>query len=181
MRRLFTRLLFLGVLCTASMIPSSTPASQPTEYELKAAFLYNFAKFVTWPTNSFSTINSVVTIGILGDDLFGSALDTVLEGKTVKRRAFVIRRSCRIDEVKDCAIVYISLSERGRVRRILDALEGHAVLTVSDLDDFARSGGIINFFMEHNRLRFAINISAADKAGLKISSKLLSLATVVNG
>ncbi len=139
--------------------------SEATEYDLKAAFLMNFVQFVKWPGGASATV------GILGDDPFEGKLQKVLHGK------LGIKRSRRPEELKNCQIIFISKSERGNVGAILSSLEGTNVLTVGDMEGFARQGGIIGFTMDGDRVRFEVNTSAARRSGLEISSRLLKLAS----
>ena len=138
-----------------------------TEYDLKAAFLCNFAQFVKWPGGASGTI------GILGDDPFGGKLEKALQGK------LSIKRSRRPEDLKSCQIVFVSKSERGNVSGIIANLGEAHVLTVGDSDGFARQGGVIGFTMDGDKVRFEINTAAARRAGLVISSHLLKLASRV--
>lgn len=154
-------------------------AQSPTEYEVKAVFLYNFAKFVEWPGVAGDAPNEPFVIGILGEDPFGKVLDETLRGKTVNGRTVVIARLLRAKDARGCHIVFISGSESRHLHSIFESLQGSNVLTVGETEGFARQGGAINFTLEESRVRFEINIEAAQRAGLKISSKLLSLAKIV--
>lgn len=154
-------------------------ASQTREYDLKAAFLFNFAQFVEWPAEAFADSTSPITIGVLGDDPFGQSLDHIVAGERVRRRAFVVRRFRSVDQVQSCQILFVSSSERKRLDRILGALAHRSVLTVGDTKDFTDHSGIIGFDLEQQRLRLRINVAAANDARLTISSKLLRQAVVV--
>jgi len=147
-----------------------------SEYRVKAAFLYNFAKFVEWPVGAPS---GPIKIGILGKDPFGSTLDNTVKGKTANGRTLVIKRLKRTQDARSCHIVFVSESEKARITEILATIKGAPVLMVGDVERFAHRGGTVNFYLEQNKVRFEINVEAADKAGLKISSKLLSLARIV--
>lgn len=151
----------------------------PSEYQLKAAFVFNFAKFVDWPANTFSGPQSPFAICILGADPFGPAMDDALRGKTVVDHPVVVERIKDAAAARHCQIVFISGSEKHRLRDILESLKGANVLVVGDVDGFAAAGGTIELTLQDNRVRFAINTGAADGAGLRISSKLLALATIV--
>lgn len=155
-------------------------AQTATEYQIKAAFLYNFIKFVQWPPESFPDEDQPFVIGILGDDPFGPILDRVVQGKLVNGRKLVVWRSDTLTQLRGAHLVFISRSERGRLRQVLRELAGKPILTVSEIDGFARLGGMINFRMQGDRVRFEINPEAVRAAGLKMSSKLLSLATIVS-
>jgi uncharacterized protein DUF4154 len=154
-------------------------AQSPTEYQVKAVFLYNFAKFVDWPQPVGNASLDPFVIGVLGDDPFGNVLDQALLGKSVNGRPLRVRRFKRAEDAKACQIVFISSSEGKHLQFILQSLKGTSVLTVGDTKGFADLGGVINFILEDDRVHFEINVDAAESAGLKISSKLLSLAKVV--
>jgi hypothetical protein len=147
-----------------------------TEYRIKAAFLYNFSRFVDWPDSIIQT--GRFTICVLGVDHFGDALDNLM-GKRVQDSTLHIRRLHAAADMDDCRMVYVSVSESDRVHDILASLEAQPILTVSDTADFAEQGGIIRLKLVDKKVRFDINIDAAQRAGLNISSKLLSLATIV--
>lgn len=159
-------------------IPQRTYAEH-REYEVKAAFLYNFSKFVEWPQGSFRDAKSPFVICAIGEDPFGGALDTI-HGKNINGRKVVIKRMESIEDGEECHILFISASERGNLSQIFRTIKQLSVLTVGDMKGFAGSGGIINFISEDNRIGFEINVSAAEKANLKISSKLLKLGKIVN-
>lgn len=154
-------------------------ADTPGEYQLKAAFLFNFAKFVQWPTTSFSSPQSEFDICILGDDPFGKSIDDVLRDKTVGEHHVAILRCKNPTEVSHCQIVFVSSSEKKRVSEILASLKSANTLVVGETDGFAESGGAIQFTLENQRVHFIINVDAAEHAGLQVSSKLLALARVV--
>ena len=146
------------------------------EYEVKAAFLYKFVNFVEWPPESK---DQVLCIGIIGEDPFGGALDLAVKGKPINGREFSIQRFKPGREVTGCQIVFISASEKKRVRSILDQLEGISILTVSEVPGFCEAGGMVNFELLNERVRFEINPEAAERVRLKLSSKLLNVAKVV--
>jgi len=152
-------------------------AQAPTEYQVKAAFLYNFAKFVEWPVNAPGTR---FCIGILGTDPFGPLIDETLAGRTLGSRGVVVRRFSRPEDAFDCQIVFVA-SSATPLKLLLRRFEGKAVLTVGDAPAFCQSGGIIGFQVAERRIRFAVNLEAAERAQLQLSSKLLSLATKVWG
>lgn len=148
-----------------------------SEYQVKAAFLLNFGKFVEWPSGDASDL----LICVLGDDPFGETLDDTVAGRTVGRRTVATRRIGAVAQAKSCSILFVSRSESGSVDGILSALRGSPILLVGELDRFATRGGMINFVEVDQKIRFEINEAAAKKAGLKISSQLLRLATIVQG
>jgi hypothetical protein len=149
------------------------------EYQVKAAFLFNFAQFVEWPTNAFSTPQSPLVIGILGNDPFGRFLDELVRGETVNGRSLVIHRYRRVEECEICHILFISTSEARQVEQILAKLKGRSLLTVAEMDAFANRGGMIRFVTEQNKIRFRINVDATKAGGLTVSSKLLKAAAIV--
>lgn len=171
-----------AALCLA-LGPLDPPPAAPeprasSEYEVKAAFLYNFAKFVEWPQDGRLEAEPFV-ITVLGDDPFGRVLDDTLRGKTVGRSAIALRRAARIEDVGRSEILFISDSERTRLSPILSRVGSAAVLTVGETSDFAARGGIIGFRIQGERVRLDISVSAAERAGLKISSQLLRVARLV--
>jgi hypothetical protein len=146
-----------------------------SEYEIKAAFLFNFAKFVEWPAKPTGESEPTFTIGILGRDPFGDALEQTIGEKTVKGRKIVLKRFRNAGELKPCEILFVSDYERPSLPEILSRLRNQNVLTVSDMPDFGRRGGMITLFTEDNKVRFAIRTDLAERAGLKLSSRLQSL------
>jgi hypothetical protein len=149
------------------------------EYRVKAAFLYNFTKFVDWPPGDQHPAQPFI-IGILGDDPFGDDIQR-LAGKAVGDRSLSIRRYPAWDDAAaTCDILFITASQKDDLETILDRLGGTSVLTVGDSNDFARRGVMINFFMGANKVRFEVNLKQATQAGFKISSRLLKLATIVD-
>jgi hypothetical protein len=160
------------------VLSSRVQAQASGEYQVKAAFLYNFLKFVDWPAQSFANDSSPFIIGVVGNDTFNSTIDQAVSGKTANGRPIVIKRFASSKALTYCHILFISPSERDRFRQILGTT-GSGVLTVSETDGFTQIGGIVNFTLVDSKVRFEINQSAAERAGLKISAKLLSLARVV--
>lgn len=148
------------------------------EYLIKAALLYNFAKFAEWPVDAFAGATAPLRICILGDDPFGAALDALV-GKQVHERPLAIARILALAETARCQILFVSESESARLTEILDYVGGHPILTVADFSRFAQSGGIIGLKTVDNHSRIEVNIDAVNRAGLKLSSKLLRLAETV--
>jgi len=167
--------LLLPALLLAWLPPTSLAGDAgQTEYRVKAALLYNFARFVTWP----DTPAGPFTLCILGADPLREHLD-ILQNKTVHERKLRIMHLTSLAMIDDCQLVYIGSSYTHKLHDVLSLLKVHPVLTVSDIDDFIASGGIIGFRLIDNKVRFEINTDAAVNAGLSISSKLLTLATTV--
>ena len=149
------------------------------EYQVKAAYLFNFAKFVEWPKKAFADENTPITIGILGDDPFGPALDSLAASQEIQGREIVVRRFSRIDGIENGQILFISRNREKLLSDILGRLEGKCVLTVSETRTFAFDGGMINFVIIDDKVRFEINVKAAERAKLNLSSKLLRVARTV--
>ena len=154
----------------------TAPAAEVSEYDLKAAFLYNFVRFVDWPQDAFAGERTPLTICVLGEDPFGPSLDAVVRGEQVGERGMVIQRTGGLDDLGACHVLFVSRSERKRLAKVLARVQGQPVLTVADMEGFLRAGGVINFVQEDSRIRFLINTEAAERGGLRISSKLLRLA-----
>jgi hypothetical protein len=150
----------------------------PSEYQVKAVFLYEFGRFVEWPSLPQSPEQSF-NICVLGVDPFGIALDDVVKNKSVAGHEVVVRRLVGVSELGSCQILFVSPSEQSRLPTILNALVGKSVLTVGEGAQFARRGGMISFTIENNRVRFAVNRTAAETADLRVSSQLLRLATLI--
>jgi hypothetical protein len=163
-------------------VPSITwaQANPRAEYDLKAAFLFNFAKFIDWPATSSTKSHSAFTICVLGRDPFGRALDDSLQGKMIRDQSLAVRRLNDKTETRGCQVLFVSSSESGHLADILEIVRGANVLVVGETPGFAAAGGVIEFTLEENRVRFTINTDAANRAGLTVSSKLLALAKVVH-
>ena len=180
---------FLAALAAfAWLMPAASVCAKEVDeakaLRVKAAYLYNFAKFIEWPDNAFDDEKAPLVIGILGDDPFGTILDSTVKAKNVAKHPVKIRRlrwNKREDRaaLKDCHILFISRSEQSRLDKILAALKEHPVLVVSGIRDFARDGGMVGFVLEKGRIAFEINREALEKAKLKASSRLLKLARIV--
>ena len=152
-------------------------AQQPApEYQIKAAFLFNFAKFVDWPPEVFTDTNSPIVIGVLGKNVFGDYLKETIRDKSVRSRSFELKQFTSAIQATNCQILFISPELKENLPKIIAGLHNASILTVSETDQFIKAGGMVNFVIEDNKIRFQINDSAARKARLRISSKLLSLA-----
>ncbi len=170
------RAIALVLLVLAPGFPRLRAApSAPTEYEVKAAFLCSFAEFVEWP----AAPPGPITIGVLGSDPFGALLEETVRSRAIQTKSLEVRRLSRVEDALKCQIVYVSASEKGNLAAILKELAGSSVLTVSDIVGFAERGGMIGFVLEEKRVRFQINVAAAERSGLHISSRLLRLARIV--
>ena len=168
----------LSFAITVGILLCATAHGQAADpYQLKAVFLFNFAKFVEWPPEAFPATNSPIIIGVLGTNVFGNDLQNVIRDKTVNNRHFAFKNFNSPTEATNCHILFISPSLKDNLPKIVDGLHNASVLTVGETDQFISSGGMINFFIGDNKtVRFQISDDAAKKAGLKVSSKLLSLA-----
>ena len=170
------------VVLTSSVCAQEVDEAKATK--VKAAYLYNFTKFIQWPDTAFEDDKAPFVIGVLGDDPFGRILDDTVRGKKIAERSVKIRRLSWKEEegrtsLRSCHILYISDSERYRLDDILAALEQRPVLVVSDVREFASDGGMIGFVLEQGRIIFEVNREALERAELKASSKLLKLARIV--
>jgi hypothetical protein len=154
-------------------------AAEFPEYQLKAAFIYNFAKFIGWPATAFASADAPLVIGVLGEDPFGSALKETVEGKTVNGRKLEIKYFKHGDAIAGCHILFISRSEKENVATVLSVLQGKSILTVADFDGFGKRGGMMTLLVAGKSVRFEINLEAAEQAGLKVSSKLGALGLIV--
>ena len=148
------------------------------EYQVKAAFLYTFAKFVEWPPQAFSSPSAAITICVLGEDPFGSFLDDAVRGKTVEGRPLAVYRLTDLPTGHECKILFIATSERRRMPSLL-ASSPPGLLTVGDTAEFAAQGGVIGLRLDGERIRLSVNLTAAGKAKVRISSRLLSLANII--
>jgi YfiR/HmsC-like len=149
------------------------------EYQVKAAFLYNFAKFVEWPAGEFKSPGDPIVICVLGRNPFGPLLEQAIMGKQIDGRSLLTREVSGIRECGGCNLLFIGASEKKRWPAVLESLKTDSVLTVGETVNFAAAGGIINFKRDAGKVSFEINVYAAQRARLKISSKLLSLAKII--
>lgn len=170
----------LGVVM---LLLSSTRAQSPTagEYQVKAAFLFNFAKFVEWPPSSFSDASAPLRICVFGRDPFGQELRDMTNDRSINGRRLEVNHVVDLRDARSCHILFIASSGGTPVKQIIEGLHGASVLTVGDTKGFAEQGGMINFVLENDRVQFEVSRKAAEQAGLKISSKLLSVAKLVIG
>ncbi len=171
----FLFLLFLAIHSTSAVEKKRTF----TEYEVKASFLYKFTKFITWPDEKTQENVKTLRIGILGEDPFEDTIDRLLAGKQVQNKPIEIIRADKVDDLAQCHIVFISASEEEKLESILATLETQHILTVSDSQNFSKKGVMINLVTIKNKIHLEINPSHAKEAHLKISSQLLSLATII--
>lgn len=177
MRRYVTWLCAVAVLFIGALRVQAEAAD--TEHQVKAAFLFNFAQFIDWPPNAFTNTNAPICIGILGTDPFGESLDETVRDETIHGRTLVVRRSRKIEDLKDCQMIFVCRSEKKNLDEIFAALKGKPVLTVGETEGFAERGGGINFYRDGNKVRFEINPAVTRQNGLRVSSELLSLGRIV--
>jgi hypothetical protein len=171
------RLLSLVVMVSA-LPPNARAAEPPTEHQVKAAFIYNFARFIEWPPDARKDDDTFV-VSVLGRDPIAEVIVDTLRAKKIDGKTVVVRRIVRPEEVGSSQIVFICDSEQSRLSSILKGLEAAPVLTVGETDQFAERGGVIRFRVDRDQVRFDINVTAAERARLKISSELLKLARIV--
>jgi hypothetical protein len=165
----------LGLLLNGAYAQAPTAG----EYQVKAAFLFNFAKFVEWPPSGFSDASAPLRICVFGQDPFGQELRNITNEKTVNGRKLQVDQVSDLQHARSCHILFIARSGTTSVTQIVEGLRGASVLTVGDSKGFAEQGGMINFVLENDRVQFEVNRKAAEHSGLKISSKLLSVAKLV--
>jgi hypothetical protein len=160
------------------MAPVGVRASDSPEYDVKAAFLFNFAKFVEWPPSSFAGSNAPLVICVLGHDPFGSTLDDVVRDERANDRTLVVQRPARVDAARSCHILFVSASEQARFAEILGAVDRARTLTVADAPGFLEAGGHVRFFLAANHVRFEINADTTEHAAFRVSSKLMRVARI---
>jgi uncharacterized protein DUF4154 len=171
------RVLLAAAYCALSAGAAwSAPAA---EYQVKAAYLFNFGQFVEWPKNAFPSADAPFVIGILGEDPFGSVLDEVVHGESVAGHPLVIRRFRKAEDIDDCQVLFIGRGEASQLERVLRTLRGRHILTVTDFAGAGSRAAIVVLLTENNRIRMRINVAEARANDLVISSKLLRPAEIV--
>jgi len=169
----------LGGVVSLALLSRAVAAPPPTEYQVKAVFLFNFTRFVDWPPTALADPQAPFVIGVLGRDPFGRMLDDAVRGEQVNGRPLVVERYRSRTELKRCQILFIDRSAGVDLAPVLTALEGAGTLTVSDFEPDAPRNVTIRFLEEDHRIRLRIDVDSARSAGLTISSKLLRPAQVV--
>ncbi len=167
------------ILILFSPSTSFAQLTKASEDEVKATYLYNFGRFVQWSPGRPAGNGDSFPICVFGQDPFGSALDNILSGESINGKAVVPRRISKLQDALDCRVLYISMSEEGRLKEILAFLDKASVLTVSDIPQFSQRGGMIQFVVAQNKVRFEVNLTNAQDAGLTLSSELLKVAIAV--
>lgn len=170
--------LLLAALLVGSSIELSAQSRPAAEHEVKAAYLYQFGRYVEWPADQGATGSSLL-ICVLGHDPFGLALDEIVKGKVISTHPVVVKRILGPSELQDCRILFVSPSEDDRLPAILKALGKKTVLTVGEGIQFTRRGGMVAFTSEDRKVRFVVNLAAVEAAKLRLSSQLLRLAVSV--
>ncbi|HTQ36170.1 MAG TPA: YfiR family protein [Steroidobacteraceae bacterium] len=180
--RLARGALLLGALWLGMAVAQerAAAAAAPTEQQLKAVFVFNFSHFVAWPPSAFASPTDPFVIGVLGNDAFAAQVEEAVHDERLDTHPLEVRRFARVDDIQDCRILYIDRSQQAALGRVLTLLDHRDTLTVSDLDDAAKRGIIIQLATEDNRIRLLINTESAHSAGLTISSNLLRLARVAH-
>ncbi len=168
----------MALLLVCSTVFLSAQTSVTREYQVKAAFIFNFTQFVEWPENSFSGNQSPLIIGVLGQNPFGSFLEETVLGEKMNGHPLIVKYYNNVEEVKSCHILFVNLPETNKEEEVNAALKGRSILTVSDAPGFMQAGGMIRFFTKNNKIQFQINLEATKYANLVISSKLLRLAEI---
>jgi hypothetical protein len=176
--RMATCLLLVMLFATAKAAGVRAEGS-PSDYEVKAAYLYQFGKFIEWPERDSTRAAADFSICVLGTDPFGAKLDQTVAGRTIQDKPVTIRRLSAVSEALTCNVLFISSSERSRLPQILKVVEAESILTVADMRDFVSRGGMIDFQLINNRVVFEVDLPAVERASLKISSQLLKVAKVI--
>ena len=160
--------------------PCHAQSSGVAEYDVKAIFLYDFAKFVDWPSNSRAIDKSPLILCIVGADPFGGVLDNIVRGQRINEHEIAIRRTSKLEDLKTCQIAFVSRAENKYLSIILDSLRGSSTLVVGESQGFAERGGEIQLYLQDDSVHFAINIDAVQRAHLAINSSVLALAKIVH-
>ena len=168
-----------AILLSAATLCSVAPGQGGEEYRLKAAFLYNFTRFVEWPAESLKGPNDPIAICVLGKVPFGTVLAGAVDGKASQSHPLVVIPVVELTQAASCQVLFVPSSERKKYRAVLDAVAGRGALTVGETEGFLDQGGVIVLKLEDRKIRLQVNLTAAEKQRLKISSKLLSLATII--
>ncbi|HEX5426429.1 MAG TPA: YfiR family protein, partial [Candidatus Acidoferrales bacterium] len=171
------------LLAISEILPFEVQARQkrPTESQIEAIYLFNFTRFIEWPPDPAAAPGAeTFSLCVLGEDPFGKFLDATIAGERVGEKSFVARRISKPEDALDCRILFVSTSEQDHLKELFDVLANKSVLTVSDIPRFAERGGMIEFVMAKDKVRFEINLTSATEAGLTLSSDLLKVAVAVH-
>ena len=178
--RLLRFLLLLLLLVIPAASTSLGQGAPSRENQVKAAFIYNFAQFVEWPDDAFPGNGAPFVIGILGDGALHATLEQALKGKTAGGREFAVRNYRTVADIQRCHILFVGAAEQGRAGEVIQRVARQGTLTVGDFDGFTAQAGVVRFLTEDNKLRFEVNVEAANDEHLRVSSKLLKLARIYN-
>lgn len=172
------------LVCLSYILVSSSDCfpqqSPPTDSQVKAAYLYNFSRFVRWQESSAEGADSFA-ICVLGKSPFGNALSSIVAGETIGGKAIVTKNITSTQEAGSCGILFVSTSEEARLKQVMLAVRHSPALTVSDLPGFVNRGGMIEFVNQGGKIRFEVNVAPMKDAGLTVSSELLKVAIKVTG
>ncbi len=177
MRKYLIILMFAGVFLTGGVSAGTATLS---EYQVKAAFLYNFIKFIEWPNDAFMSVRQPITVAICGRDPFGGYLAEIIKNEPVQGRRIEVIRATADQLPERCQLIFVSSSEKARLSQIITSIGTRHIVTVSELEEFCEAGGAINFRVEESKIRFEINPDVIENAGVRINSKLLRLARIVH-
>ena len=177
-RKFIAIFILILTMSAVATLPARGEERKPGEYEVKAVFLYNLAKFIEWPDKSPDS-SPTLTFYILGDDPFGTNLDAI-KGKLIKGEKITVKHIDSINYLKNIGVLFISSSEKEQLEDLLKGIAGRPILTVGDTQSFAKRGVMINFYIENNKIRFEINMEAVKLAGLKINSNLLKMGKIID-
>ena len=167
----------LGLIPLMARCPAASNA--PSEYEVKAVFVFNFSHFIAWPSSAFATADQPFVIGVLGSDPFGPHLEAAVRGEQVDAHPLIVRHFHDIADISNCQILFIDRSEHAQLDRVISALDHRSVLTVSDQEGASQQGVMIQFTTKDNQIHLRINAASAHAAGLTVSSNLMRLADIV--
>ena len=179
-RIVWCSLVLAGLLSLAAASGAQAQAAPSIEYQVKAAFVVNIADYIEWPSGTFQNQNAPITLCIFRHDPFGSALDDIVRGRIIKGREVLARRITELSDLKSCQIIFVSIAEDKHFSEILNSVTGSSALVVGESENFAERGGEFQFYLDANKVRFAVNVDATQRARLKVSSKLLALAKIVH-
>jgi hypothetical protein len=176
LKTIHIRLKQLALLAGSILLLS---AQTPTrEYQVKAAFLFNFTQFIEWPAGSFSSTSAPLVIGIVGKNPFGNYLEETVSGENVNGHPLVVQQYKTVEDIKNCHILFLNLTDAAKIEQALTGIKSRSVLTVSDGPNFMKQGGMVRFFTRKNKIQFQVNTELTKAANLSISSKLLRLAEI---
>jgi hypothetical protein len=167
-------------LIVFNVAAGNAQSQKELEYKLKAVFLFNFLQFTEWPDSAFTDARAPIILGVVGIDQFGTVLDEVVQSEKVGLHPITVARFRTEDEITKCQALFVCKSEKDNCQTILNGVRGSPTLTVSEISGFSSFGGCIRFYFENSKLRFEINMKALGQAHLRLSSKLLRLARIIN-